>query len=304
MPTFPLYTRSNQNSPQYITRNNIPGVFDGSRQTIFIIHGWNNEESTSWLHSIKNALLNKDNVNAVIVGWGGNGGAGNLYYPTSASTTRVVGAEVGLIIDKLVSETSATYGRMYCMGHSLGGHTCGHAGRAASGTIGRITGMDPAGPLYENYPNNAGLYTDCASFVDVIHTNGQNGIPMNYGTNKPMGHMDFYPAAGGRQPGCATKQFSEDELAELKKNALTKEVFEDDLFSCSHGRAHIYMLNSITSDCFHACQSCTTWTNLPGSCSNCGGCGIMGYGAQGGGGGNGLKNVDVGSSSPYCQGNC
>ena len=79
-------------------------------------------------------------MNAVIVGWGGNGGAGNIDYRKSASTTRVVGAEVGLIIDKLVRETSATYGRMYCMGHSLGGHTCGHAGRAASGNVGRITG--------------------------------------------------------------------------------------------------------------------------------------------------------------------
>lgn len=36
-----------------------------------------------------------------------------------------------------------------------------------------------------------------ANYVDVMHTNaGQNGL------NKSIGHMDYYPNGGSKQPGC------------------------------------------------------------------------------------------------------
>ena len=67
--------------------------------------------------------------------------------------------------------------------------------------------MDPAGPAFENYDNKRGLFTDCASFVDVLHTHGKDG-PINYGTMKVLGHMDFYPNGGGYQPGCTGRRNS------------------------------------------------------------------------------------------------
>ena len=69
-----------------------------------------------------------------------------------------------------------------------------------------VLGMDPAGPWFDQYANNCGLYTDCASFVDVLHTHGKDGEPLIYGTLKPLGHMDFYPNGGGYQPGCADRR--------------------------------------------------------------------------------------------------
>ena len=64
--------------------------------------------------------------------------------------------------------------------------------------------MDPAGPLFENYDDSIGLNPSNGDLVDVIHTHGKGGPVMNYGTLKPMGHLDFYPNEGGMQPGCVT----------------------------------------------------------------------------------------------------
>ena len=94
---------------------------------------------------------------------------------------------------------------MYCTGHSLGGHVCGHAGQRANyyGNFGRITGipitdalndvlnvselfylvlkdkiflflgLDPAGPWFENIDHpDAGLDKTDALTVDVMHTHG------------------------------------------------------------------------------------------------------------------------------------
>ena len=63
------------------------------------------------------------------------------------------------------------------------------------------TGLDPAGPMFDDYPLEASLNPDCASFVDILHTQGKGGI-VNIGSLRVLGHMDFYPNGGGFQPGC------------------------------------------------------------------------------------------------------
>lgn len=35
-----------------------------------------------------------------------------------------------------------------------------------------------------------------------MHTNGEPNIIMNLGTMRILGHADFYPNGGGRQPEC------------------------------------------------------------------------------------------------------
>ena len=64
------------------------------------------------------------------------------------------------------------------------------------------TGLDPAGPLFEGKDWNCGLNPNSASYVDVMHTNGETNIVMHLGTMKILGHADFYPNGGGRQPQC------------------------------------------------------------------------------------------------------
>ncbi|KAJ8932824.1 hypothetical protein NQ314_014409 [Rhamnusium bicolor] len=68
-------------------------------------------------------------------------------------------------------------------------------------TVGRITGLDPAAPLYE-WPHIESLDDlldpSDAIFVDVIHTNGRH-----LGMMTPAGHVDYYPNGGELQEGCA-----------------------------------------------------------------------------------------------------
>ena len=63
-------------------------------------------------------------------------------------------------------------------------------------------GLDPAGPLFENRDWTCGLNPSSADLVDVLHTNGEPGVVLNLGTMKVLGHVDFYPNGGGRQPEC------------------------------------------------------------------------------------------------------
>lgn len=86
---------------------------------------------------------------------------------------------------------------VHVIGHSLGAHIAGNIGRYFNGTLGRVTGLDPALPLFAADAND-GLQSNAAIFVDVIHT----GYPV-FGDNTPRGTVDFYPNYGYiPQKGC------------------------------------------------------------------------------------------------------
>ena len=55
------------------------------------------------------------------------------------ANTRVVGMQVKLLIDLLVME-GMDLPRVHLIGHSLGAHVAGYAGRDLGGKIGRISG--------------------------------------------------------------------------------------------------------------------------------------------------------------------
>jgi hypothetical protein len=90
--------------------------------------------------------------------------------------------------------------RLHCIGHSLGAHTCGLFGKYLRDkqkiTLTRISGLDPAGPCFEKSDETNRLDKSDAVYVDVIHTSRLFGIL------KSIGHIDFYPNAGSKQPDC------------------------------------------------------------------------------------------------------
>jgi hypothetical protein len=86
-----------------------------------------------------------------------------------------------------------------------GAHISGNAGanyqslnNGSNSKIARITGLDPAGPLFyfSAFPFPK-LNKDNAVFVDIIHTNGGE-----LGDTSVDGDIDFYPNGGSQQPGC------------------------------------------------------------------------------------------------------
>ena len=62
----------------------------------------------------------------------------HFFYDQSASNTRSVGGEIALVSNNIISKGKSSRALMYCVGHSLGAHVCGHAG--TQGQFGRITG--------------------------------------------------------------------------------------------------------------------------------------------------------------------
>ena len=93
-----------------------------------------------------------------------------------------------LIVHEMHKEVTSRKLYVHCIGHSLGGQACGLSGKHLIETGGdklkydRISGMDPAGPLFcEDIPYpfdykyidpKARIGPTDAHFVDVIHTDG------------------------------------------------------------------------------------------------------------------------------------
>ncbi|XP_072180527.1 pancreatic triacylglycerol lipase-like [Diadema setosum] len=272
---FWLFTRSNTNSGQELDRKSSKSIrtsyFSASRDTKFIIHGYTDEYTSGWAMDMKNALLTK-NTNVIMVDW--QEGAGRLNYATSRANTRVVGREIANLIELLASTTGASYGSMHIIGHSLGAHTAGYAGEARSG-IGRLTGLDPAGPEFSGYENECKLDSSDANFVDAIHTDGG---ATGAGLLEQLGHQDFYPNEGVDQPGCEGTSVLE---------------------ACDHMRATHLFTESVTSSCsFSPSHKCSSWSSYP-NCARCGSCPEMGYNAQKSRG-TGAFFIETNGASPFC----
>lgn len=69
---------------------------------------------------------------------------------------------------------SGGFSNFHLIGHSLGAHASGFAGKvftAMTGSkINRISGLDPAGPCFFVQPADKRLTPTDADFVDVIHS--------------------------------------------------------------------------------------------------------------------------------------
>ncbi|CAG2114659.1 unnamed protein product [Medioppia subpectinata] len=91
-------------------------------------------------------------------------------------------------------------GKVHIIGHSLGAHTSGFVGHAFNGQIGRITGLDPAGPGFNGMPASDKLNPSNAQFVDAIHSDAV--LNTGAGIVENSGHLDFWPDNGKNHPGC------------------------------------------------------------------------------------------------------
>ncbi|KAF2895403.1 hypothetical protein ILUMI_10772 [Ignelater luminosus] len=135
---------------------------------------------------------------------------------------------------------------LHLVGHSLGAQVAGIAGylvqQKCQGTIGRITGLDPAGPMFQQNKKPYRLDSEDALLVDVIHTNqGQFGYIGKCGT------VDFYPNCGEDQPNCFVmrtldKDIALGDLLEVPvENGINEMFHESDAYmgeSCKSAPKH------------------------------------------------------------------
>ncbi|XP_069835797.1 pancreatic lipase-related protein 2-like [Dendropsophus ebraccatus] len=263
---FFLFTGEKPNSYQTISANNITSSsFQTSRRSLFIVHGMADRAENNWVSDMCQAILAADNVNCIGVDWR-RGSGGVQLYVQAANNARLVGAEIAYLIKRLQEELGYSPSNVHLVGHSLGAHAAGEAGRRLPG-VRRITGLDPARPWFENTPKEVRLDSSDADLVDVIHTD--TSTLTGVGMIKPIGHYDFYPNGGSHMTGCPSK------LAFLisKNNALQ-------ILACNHFRSFHYFTYSVSHpDTFtgYPCGSYEAFTK--GSCFPClpGGCLSMGY---------------------------
>ncbi|CAL1677802.1 unnamed protein product [Lasius platythorax] len=244
---YELYTKDNKEQSVFLRVGDSAQLkaspFNSTWPTKIIVHGWIENGNTFWLHNVRRNYLSVGDYNVICVNWS----AGSTKeYLTSVRLIPQVGEYVAAFIEFLVSETQVSYDDIHILGHSLGAHVAGYIGNYVPGKLGRITGLDPAGPAFETpYLKDAEERLDSkdANFVDVIHT-----CAGSLGILRPIGHADFYPNGGTfRQPGCPV---------------ISSQY-------CSHGRSHQFFAESIVhADGFPAVQ-CANWIDFGlRKCSN------------------------------------
>ncbi|XP_052686467.1 pancreatic lipase-related protein 2-like [Crassostrea angulata] len=295
---FLLFTRRNPSNPDrldYVSQSSVlSSQFQSSVQTKIIIHGFANTVKTTWLYNMKDAFLTKGDYNVIVVAWGA--GAAAPDYNQAVSNTRMVATQTRLIIEGLV-QAGGRLTDIHLIGHSLGAHTAGSTGRQMGGKVGRITGLDPAEPEFENHPEGVRIDPSDAVFVDIIHTNGAPIRRGGAGLMQASGHVDFYVNGGERQPGCpnlVTGTFEQ-----LFSQNVSGAVLAA---SCSHGRSHEYFTESILTDCPFTAYPCDNYVKFSsGGCSTCGlaGCSQLGLNADVNSG-RGKLFLDTLSMAPFC----
>ncbi|XP_007454353.1 PREDICTED: lipase member I [Lipotes vexillifer] len=226
-----LYTRNNPSCAESLFEqdNSLNVNFNTRKKTVWLIHGYRPTGSTPpWLQNFVRILLDQDDINIIVVDW--NRGATTFLYSRAVKNARKVAVSLSMYIQNLLRH-GASLDNFHFIGVSLGAHISGFVGKIFHGQVGRITGLDPAGPQFSGKPSNGKLdYTD-AHIVDVIHTD-TNGL----GIKEPLGHIDFYPNGGKKQPGCPKSIFSDYktgscvDCADFKEESCPKLGYETELW--------------------------------------------------------------------------
>ncbi|XP_054165873.1 pancreatic lipase-related protein 2-like [Oppia nitens] len=266
---FLLHTRQNLKTAQVLKQGDLDAIknsyFDGNKPTKFIIHGFlDNQLFGEWMRKMKDTFLESNDYNVFIVDWSGGNG---LPYTQATANTKVVGPVIGLFINDLKTTKNLKVSDVHILGHSLGSHVAGYAGEKLNGTVGRITGLDPAGPYYEGLTFPAAkLDPTDAVFVDAIHTDARHLIPdLGFGMYETSGHLDFYPNGGHDQTGCDTQRW-----LSIITDGLMEGVRR--MVACNHQRAVDFYLASIDrkniKGVSYQCKDFDTFNN--GLCVDCG----------------------------------
>ncbi|XP_077463280.1 lipoprotein lipase [Stigmatopora argus] len=211
--------------------------FNAQTQTFVIIHGWTiTGMFESWVPKLVSALYERvPSANVIVVDWLTRA---NQHYSTSAAYTKLVGRDVAKFVTWIQKELELPWDKIHLVGYSLGAHVAGIAGDLTNHKISRITGLDPAGPMFENADEQDTLSKDDAQFVDVLHTYTRGSPDRSIGIKKAVGHIDVYPNGGTFQPGCGVTNT----LILIAQAGIGGLREADQLVKCSHERSiHLFI---------------------------------------------------------------
>lgn len=247
---FHLFTRRNSQVSQRITfdMNTVRNSNWNSANSVrFIIHGHDSDRN-AMLNTLltEQYLLNADH-NVVVVDW--SAGSNTRLFSTARGRVGTAGGVIALFIDDLHRGGLINLGTTMIVGHNLGAHVAGNAGKQTTrGVIGAIIGLDAAVTNFN--PGDADRLSNLdAQYTENIHTNGGGN-----GFADPITRASFYPNWGSSQPGCGI---------DLTGN-------------CAHERSILFYAESITSSRFIGTQCANYQQIVTRHCPGTGITGIMG----------------------------
>ncbi|XP_008545087.1 pancreatic triacylglycerol lipase [Microplitis demolitor] len=226
------------------------------RRTVFIVHGFKSSGRKNWVDRMDTAFRLWNDVNVVIVDWGKY--ANTLNYYKAAEHVMPVGHKIVKFLSHVINATrdstmnnnlnELNWGPIHMVGHSLGAHICGIAANefkkiSTLWNVTRITGLDPARPCFLR--SNISLVKTDADFVDVIHTHGKPSSQFSFGLQEPIGHVDFYPNGGKKQPFCSRNNKPWYAILFNPKKWIKQKT-------CSHGLSHMYFTESLIAAAYNA----------------------------------------------------
>ncbi|XP_035994831.1 phospholipase A1 member A [Fundulus heteroclitus] len=244
-----LLTRKNPDCAQRFDQDYLSkptSYFNTSCPTKVIVHGYRAlGRKPSWVTDLAQALLRAQDVNVVVVDW--IYGA-SFAYNLVVENYKEVALQISVLINRLQTH-GCKLESFHFIGVSLGAHVSGFVGTLFEGKIGRITGLDPAGPMFKGADTYDRLDPTDALFVEAIHTDSDY-----LGISIPVGHVDFFLNGGMDQTGCARSRFA----------TMYGYVI------CDHMRAvHVYM-SALNGTCPLMGIPCFSYEDfLQGSCVDC-----------------------------------
>ncbi|KAG5885403.1 hypothetical protein JTB14_031425 [Gonioctena quinquepunctata] len=243
-----LYTRTDPDGIQVSLSDRTSvsnSSFDATKNTVFVTHGWTNNYLSPSCVTVREAFLKAADANVFVIDWSD---VASLSYQKAQKQMVTVGKIVGDLVKSFSSNNNFALANISMVGHSLGAHLVGVAGKELGGELNNIVGLDPALPWFSVEETSNRLNKGDAQFVQIIHT--CSGV---FGFAEAIGDSDYWPNGGRTQPGCES----------------------DNTGACNHGRSFQLYAESLISGNFFA-QKCDSYAeynsgNCAGSTSYLGG---------------------------------
>lgn len=264
------YDQNSRNEDRYSNSSNSGRRNNNERNNYGNNNNYGIQSSSSTYDRPRENYSNLPKVphNLFIINW--NYAARGILYPRAVANIPIVASYATRFVNRmLLDEARIDPGRIQLVGHSLGAHLAGFIGKNTKSKVGRIYGLDPAGPCFGAYtgflyPKSKRLAPSDAQEVITIQTNSAL-----LGHEKPLGYYSVYVEGGEVQPGCKGGGV----LKSL--GTLTWDGGDFDTVACSHSRApnlltYSYKKGSNQDSCEMIGYECKDWKSFTkGFCGVC-----------------------------------